>query len=222
MRDVAQSPRYLLASGCARGRPWPTRSSHGLCCGRSVQSVIEELREAGTPFVYSSSLLPNTLTRGGRTARHGTAGARPRDTRVAQVDPARRGRRVAHRERAGRAVPGRPRRRSHRCLLGYAPRRLQRASRRAGAARRERRRRSCGVTDARSGPLHHRGPLARVLAGTVACRRVRGCYGNSLRGARRSGREARRGRRRPRAATILRPARNLRRPISRARTSKIS
>ena len=29
--------------------------------GRTVQSVIEELREAGTPFVYSSGLLPNTL-----------------------------------------------------------------------------------------------------------------------------------------------------------------
>jgi hypothetical protein len=30
--------------------------------GRTVQSVIEELRSAGTPFVYSSSLLPVTLT----------------------------------------------------------------------------------------------------------------------------------------------------------------
>jgi outer membrane receptor protein involved in Fe transport len=30
--------------------------------GRSVQSVIEELRIAGTPLVYSTSLLPNTLT----------------------------------------------------------------------------------------------------------------------------------------------------------------
>jgi outer membrane receptor protein involved in Fe transport len=30
--------------------------------GRSVQSVIEELRTAGTPLVYSSTLLPGTLT----------------------------------------------------------------------------------------------------------------------------------------------------------------
>ena len=30
--------------------------------GRSVQSVIEELRIAGAPLVYSTSLLPDTLT----------------------------------------------------------------------------------------------------------------------------------------------------------------
>jgi len=44
-----------LAAGLADAQP--TRP----LLGRTVQSVIDELREAGTPFVYSSGLLPNTL-----------------------------------------------------------------------------------------------------------------------------------------------------------------
>jgi outer membrane receptor protein involved in Fe transport len=39
-----------------------TAQSDGLLRGRAVQSVIDELRAAGAPFVYSSNLLPSSLT----------------------------------------------------------------------------------------------------------------------------------------------------------------
>jgi hypothetical protein len=45
-----------LAAGVAHGQVGPP------LLGRTVQSVVEELRAAGAPFVYSNSLLPATLT----------------------------------------------------------------------------------------------------------------------------------------------------------------
>jgi hypothetical protein len=52
--------RFLLAAAALAAGLADAQLARPLL-GRAVQSVIEELREAGTPFVYSSSLLPNTL-----------------------------------------------------------------------------------------------------------------------------------------------------------------
>jgi outer membrane receptor protein involved in Fe transport len=50
----------LAAVACAAGLAHAQLARPLL--GRTVQSVVEELRSAGTPLVYSSSLLPDTLT----------------------------------------------------------------------------------------------------------------------------------------------------------------
>src|SRR6185503_8841273 len=45
-----------LAAGVAHGQPARP------LLGKSVQSVLEELRAAGAPLVYSSALVPSALT----------------------------------------------------------------------------------------------------------------------------------------------------------------
>jgi len=52
--------RFLLAAAALAAGLADAQLARPLL-GRAVQSVIEELRAAGTPFVYSSSLLPSTF-----------------------------------------------------------------------------------------------------------------------------------------------------------------
>src|SRR5215510_3532370 len=52
--------RFLLAAAALTAGLVDAQPARPLL-GRTVQSVIEELRGAGTPLVYSSSLLPDTL-----------------------------------------------------------------------------------------------------------------------------------------------------------------
>src|SRR5262245_20295771 len=52
--------RYLLAAAALTAGLVDAQLARPLV-GRTVQSVIEELRDAGAPLVYSSSLLPATL-----------------------------------------------------------------------------------------------------------------------------------------------------------------
>lgn len=53
--------RWLVIVGCVLAAAVAGAQPSGPYSGRTVQSVIEELRAAGSPLVYSSNLLPQTL-----------------------------------------------------------------------------------------------------------------------------------------------------------------